>query len=102
MKKRYSVLYLPPAERDLEAIFEYVRRDTPSQAGRFLEMVDRKIGRLALFPLSGSVPRDPTLQAKRYRILVLGNYLAFYKFERRQVTIYRVLHGRRRYEFLLT
>lgn len=101
MRKRYSVIYLPHAERDLEEIFDYIRRDAPFRAGQFLKQFDKKVSRLARFPLSGLVPRDPFLLRKGYRILVLDPYLAFYRVEKGSVVICRVLHGKRKYEFLL-
>lgn len=35
-----------------------------------------------------------------YRMIVLGEYLAFYRREGRKILIHRVLNGRRRYAFL--
>lgn len=101
MKKTFPIRYLPPAERDLEDLFDYIRRDSPSRAAKFLSRIDRTVSRLARFPLSGAVPRDPYLKRKGYRILVVENYLVFYRQEREGVFIYRILHGKRRYEFVL-
>lgn len=101
MKRKYPIVYLPPAERDLEDIFDLIQRDSRARAASFLSKVDRLISRLALFPLSGRQPKDQFLRQKGYRILVIGNYLAFYRFEKRSVVFYRILHGKRRYEFLL-
>lgn len=100
MKKVWPLVYLPPAERDLVDIFDYICRDSPSRAEGFLKKIDRTIGRLAQFPLSGSVPRDPYLNGKGYRIVVIEDYLVFYRFQKRKVSIHRILHGKRRYEFL--
>jgi addiction module RelE/StbE family toxin len=101
VKKRFPIYYLPPAERDLEDIFDYIRRDSPEQAPKFVAKIDRAVSRLSRFPQSGAIPRDPYLKRKGYRIIVVDNYLVFYRSEKGGVFIYRVLHGRRRYEFLL-
>ena len=101
MKPKYPVLYLPTAEQDLVCIFDYIRRDSPSSAASFLDKMARRIARLATFPLSGAVPKDPYLKQRGYRLLSFGNYLIFYKFEGRKVILYRILHGKRRFEFLL-
>lgn len=101
MKKSFSIHYSKPAERDLENLFDYIRRDSPERASQFLDKVDRTIGRLSRFPLSGTLPRDPYLQRKGYRIVIVGDYLAFYRFEKNKVWIKRILHGKRRYQFLL-
>ncbi|MBI4224384.1 MAG: type II toxin-antitoxin system RelE/ParE family toxin [Deltaproteobacteria bacterium] len=101
MKSIYSVFYLSPAEKDLEAVFDFIRRDSPASAERFLKRVDRSVARLGRFPLTGVVPRDRFLRQKGFRVLVVGNYLVFYRVERKAVWIYRILHGKRRYQFLL-
>ena len=36
-----------------------------------------------------------------YRFLVCGNYIAFYKFEQREIRIIRVLYARRNYMQML-
>ncbi len=96
-----SIHYLPPAENDLNNIFDYILKDSPERAGRFLDKIDKTIGRLSLFPLSGCLPKDPFLKRKKYRILLVADYLVFYRFENRCVVIYRILHGKRRHYFLL-
>ncbi len=92
MKSRHSIHYLATAEHDLQELF--------SRANRFLNKIDRTITRLEKFPLSGAIPRDKRLAEKGYRMLVIGDYLVFYRFKRTRVVIHRVLHGKRRYQFL--
>ncbi len=98
--KRRRVVYLPAAQRDLLEAFEYVRKDSPAAAAAWLQRIDKVLGRLASFPRSGSVPRDPRLAARGYRIVVAGEHLAFYIVRSESVEVRRVVHGRRRYEFL--
>lgn len=100
MTKKLPIRYLPPAEKDLNDLFDYIVRDAPSRAAPFLQKIDRLISRLALFPLSGAIPHDPYLQKKGYRILIVGDYLVFYRCEKAGIMIYRILHGKRRYDFL--
>jgi len=101
MKKAIPIHYLPAAERDLDAIFDYIRRDSPTLASKFISKIDRMISRLSRFPLSGVLPRDLYLKRKGYRILIVDHYLFFYRSEKDGIYIYRVLHGKRKYEFLL-
>ena len=99
--KRRAVVYLPAAQRDMLDAFDYIRKDSPAQAAAWLERMDKVLGRLAAFPRSGAVPKDRRLAARGYRLLVIGEHLAFYIAGPRRVEVHRVLHGRRRYEFLL-
>lgn len=101
MKKKYPIFYLPPADKDLQDIFDFIGRDSSFKARRFLAKIDRMISRLSLFPLSGAIPRDPFLKKKGYRIIVVDHYLVFYRFEKKTVFIFRAVHGKRKYQFLL-
>lgn len=94
------ILYLRRARADLLEISAYIRRDSPSEAEAWLERVDRSLARLGAYPRSGVVAKDRRLAALGYRMLVIGDYLAFYVIRRDAVQIRRVLHGKRRYSFL--
>ena len=102
MKPR-QVVYLPSAQRDLDEAAAYIRRDSPAAAAAaaWAEKVDKTLGRLGSFPESGVVPKDARLAAKGYRVVVLGEHLGFYVVRPAAVEIRRVIHGRRRYGFLL-
>ncbi|MBI2336793.1 MAG: type II toxin-antitoxin system RelE/ParE family toxin [Deltaproteobacteria bacterium] len=101
MKKVAVIYYLPTAEQDLKEIFDYIRRDSLIKATKFLTHVDRTIARLSHFPYLGTIPKDGFLKRKGYRLLVIQDHLAFYRVAKNKVIIYRVLHGKRRYKFLL-
>ena len=73
----------------------------PAEAANWLNRVDWSLGRLSRFPESGTTPNDDRLAGMGYRVVVIGEYLAFYLIRRNRVEIRRVLHGRRRYGFLL-
>jgi plasmid stabilization system protein ParE len=98
---RYEVRYLPAAEQDLLDVLDYIGRDNPDAARAFVDRVEQTIGRLAFFPRSGPQPRDLRLRRLGYRVLVVDDYLVFYVLIRRTVQIRRVIHGARRYDFLL-
>ena len=101
MTARYRVEYLPAAERDLLDILDYIARDRPVAARAFVDRLERAIGRLAQFPRAGRLPSDDRLRRPGYRILFVGNDLVFSVLTRRTVEIRRVVHGARRYEFLM-
>ncbi|MGV8122716.1 MAG: type II toxin-antitoxin system RelE/ParE family toxin [Candidatus Xenobiia bacterium LiM19] len=97
----YKILYLPVAEADLIEILEYVSKDRPSAAVSLLDRIDEAVSRLEHLPLSGSVPKDIHLQRLGYRLLVVDKILVFYLVKGKTVEIRRILHGARRYQFLL-
>ena len=98
--KQLRLVYLPAAQRDLIEAFEYVRKDSPAAAAAWLQRVDKALGRLAAFPRSGAIPRDRRLAARGYRIVVVDEHLAFYVVLPQTVEVRRIVHGRRRYDFL--
>lgn len=101
MSSRYAIEYLPAAQRDLSDLLDYIARDNPRAARDCVDRLERTVGRLAQFPKSGRRPRDPRLDRLGYRVLVVDDYLVFYVIRRRTVQVRRVIHGARRFGFLL-
>ena len=99
--KKLPIVYLRSAQRDIIEAARYIARDSPSEARKWLEQVDKSLGRLGSFPNSGSPIKEPRLALLGYRVVVLGEYLAFYLLRRGRVEVRRVLHGRRRFAFLI-
>jgi toxin ParE1/3/4 len=99
--KPYDLRYLPAAEQDLLDILDYITRDDPDAARRFVDRVEQGVGHLAFFPKAGRQPRDVRLRRLGYRVLVVDDYLVFYVLTGRAIQVRRVIHGARRYEFLL-
>ncbi|MFH0727060.1 MAG: type II toxin-antitoxin system RelE/ParE family toxin [Pseudomonadota bacterium] len=96
-----EIRYLSTAERDLEDIFKYIRKDKPDAAASFLEEMDRSISGLSRNPHLGVVPRDERLEKLGYRVLIIRKYLVFYVVKKEVIQIRRILHGARQYSFLL-
>lgn len=101
MSKKYKIEYLPIAEQDLTDIIEYITLDSPQSALKLLEEIDESISKLEDFPFIGISPKDTRLQRLNYRILVVSSYLVFYIVKNEYVEIRRILHGKRKYQFLL-
>jgi len=103
MSKKYNIMYLPVARRDLIDIIEYIQKDNPSAALNLLNKIENTISKLEDFPLMGSVPKDSLLQYKGYRVLIIEKYLVFYVVNESdlEIEIRRIIHGKRKYDFLL-
>ncbi len=96
-----TVRILRRAQTDLEEIKRYIERDSPRRAEKFVSKLLDRIESLSTLPNAGILPRDETLRARGFLILIERQYLIFYKVLSKQVRVYRVLHGRRRYQHLL-
>ena len=101
MKKKHKIKYLPIAQQDLIEIFDYIKEDNPSAVKSFIDKIDKSISKLESFPQVGVVPKDDRLEMLGYRMLVIDNYLVFYIIKENIVKIRRIIHGSRRYSFLL-
>ena len=96
-----SIRYLSTAEKDLDDIFDYILKDNPSAALSLLEKFDHSISQLALNPEIGVIPKDDRLKKLGYRMLIIDKYLVFYVVKTKTIQIRRVIHGARKYSFLL-
>ncbi len=101
MTSVHDIRYLKIAEEDLEDIFEYIKKDNPAAAMSLLDKFDKSISQLAKNPNLGVIPKDRRLKNLRYRMLIIDKYLFFYVVKKRIVQIRRIIHGARRYSFLL-
>ncbi len=101
MSKPYDIRYLKTAESGLIDIFKYIKKDRPSAANSQLDKLDKSISQLALNPFIGVIPKDERLTKLGYRILIIEKYLVFYVVKTKSVQIRRMIHGARRYGFLL-
>ncbi|MDI6754148.1 MAG: type II toxin-antitoxin system RelE/ParE family toxin [Thermodesulfobacteriota bacterium] len=95
MANKYTIRYLPVALDDLISIFDWIAKDSPSNASAFVDKLDQRIGNLETHPFLGRIPRDDRLQASGYRVLVIESYLVFYVVRGQTVKIHRVVHGSR-------
>ncbi|THF76252.1 type II toxin-antitoxin system RelE/ParE family toxin [Cohnella fermenti] len=101
MEKKLPIKYLPSAAQDITEIIDYISLDNPPAALDLLNQFDESISILAYFPFSGPIPKDPRLQLLNYRMLVIQSYLVFYVVGDDFVEIRRILHGKRKYDFLI-
>ena len=102
-KNKFTINYLPSAKKDLDNIISYIQADDPNAALNLLNDIDKSISQLESFPFKGKIPEDDHLKSKDYRILIVNNYLIFYViFEKnKEIEIRRIIHGKRKYKFLL-
>lgn len=101
MSKKYRVQYLPVAQQDLINILEYISKDNPPAALKPIDEIDEEVSKLEDFPLMGVTPKDLRLKSLNYKMLIVDNYLVFYVIKDDIVEIRRIIHGTRKYNFLV-
>jgi toxin ParE1/3/4 len=87
------------AEQDLLSIWDYIAADNPVAADRMLLRFEERFKSLLKFPYTGESQERfrPGL-----RSIVEGSYIIFFEPRTNEILIYRVLHGARKWEDLLS
>ena len=97
MPETYLVRITPRALADLEAIFDYIRRDSPQNAAAMVARLLDAIDGLDILPHRFDVPRVGTVRGRQVRSMPVRPYLVRYRIEetRKVVYVLRVRHGAR-------
>jgi toxin ParE1/3/4 len=87
-----AVTFSPKSRQDLVDIGDYVARDSPANARRFLDKQAAQCHRIGNAP-TGYTRRDDL--AGGLRMAPMGRYVVFFRIVNDTVRIERVLHGSR-------
>lgn len=82
-----------PALADMQAIRNYIGRDSSYYAARFVEKVIASIEKLAEFPQAGRTVEEA--ENANIRELLFQNYRIIYQADSQRVLILAVIHGAR-------
>ncbi len=89
MKCRVSRL----ADRDIDCIWQFIARDSPTAADRVEEELHAAMKLLAAHPGGGHGRND--VPEPRYRFWSVYSYLIAYRVEHDSLVVVRVIHGAR-------
>lgn len=92
---KYSVRLLSIAEQDLADLMSYLAAENVRAAAELLDHIEARLQALQSHPFVGRVPHNAKLTALGYRVLIIDNYLVFYKVKGNVVLVHRILHGAR-------
>jgi toxin ParE1/3/4 len=87
------------AERELEAIGDYIALENPARAFSFVRELRKDCAQLTAMPERH--PLLPRYQRSGIRRRIYGRYLIFYRVETDTVQILHILHGAMDYEAIL-
>lgn len=101
-EKTYAVRILPPAQYELEEIALLHKSLSGAESARNItDGLYAAMERLARFPLTAPLIRDPELRRLGYRYVIVKNYLLFYRLIGDTVYIYHIVHGKTDYPTML-
>lgn len=89
----YIVKWSPEALADIEAIAEYIERDSPFYAKAVVGKIVGVTRQLSEFPFSGRVV--PEVEDDTFREHFVFSYRIICRIEGKVVTVVAVIHGRR-------
>ena len=89
---KYKVKVNPSAIRDLDSIYEYIasQKLAPENAKGQVERIKKSILGLDTFPQSHQERNEGRYAGKGYRQLVIDNYIAIFRINEPQKTVYVV------------
>ena len=94
----YELKLLAPAWAELEAIADrHLKMVGPSSAKKITDSILDSLDNLKFNPFLGKECTDKILSADKYRKLIIGNYLCFYRVIGKVVYIYHIVDGRTDY-----
>jgi addiction module RelE/StbE family toxin len=89
-----KIIWSPSSIEDLEQIYEYIAKDSPNQAGLFVEKIINLTEKIKDFPYIGKVIKE--YRDDNYRELIIHSYRIMYKIiNKMEIRILGVIHGAR-------
>lgn len=86
------IIWSPLAVERAAEISDYIARDNPAAAVKWIETIFKKVGQLTLSPQSGRVV--PEVNDNGIRELIYGNYRIIYRVEDKRISILTIRHGK--------
>jgi toxin ParE1/3/4 len=86
-----KIIWSPDALEDIELIAEYISRDSPNRASKFVEKLVLSTDRLIEFPFSGRI--IPELNDENRREIIIDQYRIMYEYKNNEVWITAVFHS---------
>lgn len=87
-----KIIWSPLAIDRASEIAEYIARDKPSAAEKWINMVFSKVEQLKSSSEIGRVV--PEIRNDQFRELIYGNYRIIYRIEKKQISILTIRHGK--------
>jgi toxin ParE1/3/4 len=86
------IIWSPLAVDRASDIADYIARDKPSAAKKWVNTVFSKVEQLTSSPEIGRIV--PVINDTRFRELIYGNYRIIYRIDDKQISILTIRHGK--------
>ena len=95
----YRIVWSPEAIEDIEAIAEYIERDSKFYAKAVVNKIFKSTEKLKEFPKIGR--EVPEIGREDIRELIIYSYRLVYQIKEKQILIVAVIHGKRQFESVI-
>ncbi len=86
-----KITWSPLAVDRASEIADYIAKDKPSAAEKWINTVFSKVEQLKSFPEIGRIV--PEIKNSQIREIIYGNYRIVYRIEQKQISILTIRHG---------
>jgi toxin ParE1/3/4 len=86
------LIWSPLAVDRVSEIANYIAKDKPSAAEKWIDTVFSKVEQLKTSPEIGRIV--PEINDSRFREIIYGNYRIIYRIEKKQISILTIRHGK--------
>ena len=101
-RRSFRVQWAEAAVRDLEELISYIAADSPLNAERILDKLEKRARTLESTPARGRVvPELAHFGIRNWRELIVKPYRIIYRIDEDTVNVFAVLDGRRDLQDLL-
>lgn len=87
-----KIVWSPLAIDRASEIANYIARDKPSAAKKWIDTIFSKVEHLKTSPEIGRIV--PEINNRQFRDVLYGNYRIIYRIEKKQISILTVRHGK--------
>ncbi|MBN1600117.1 MAG: type II toxin-antitoxin system RelE/ParE family toxin [Chitinispirillaceae bacterium] len=91
-----KIIWAPSALDDIDAIAEFISRDSIDHAALFVDRIIETADRLKNFPLSGRI--IPEIGNPNCREIIYGAYRIMYRIDKHNIWITGIIHGARNWK----
>jgi addiction module RelE/StbE family toxin len=102
---KYTLSFSSSFNRDIQTACDYITStlNNPTAAVNLLDEIEKQLRSLKQHPLSHPFVRDEYLASRGFRMLMIKNYMLFYKADNEQkiITVHRFFHGSRNWKEIL-
>ncbi len=95
----YRIVWSPEAIEDIEAIAEYIERDSKFYAKAVVNKIFNSSEKLKEFPKIGR--EVPEIAREEIRELIIYSYRLVYQIKEKQILIIAVIHGKRQFDSVI-